>query len=174
MPLTLKEYAAVGIVIAFLVVLSETKIQIGAEKFHQLTCAGHLRNLYQAIDLCMRENPSTFADHKDEQWFMLLPRLDRKYLRCPKEMKNARDKDRSALCDYALDKSVYDHFINDRTFTEKNDRKILLLDCVYDPAGFNMFPMASPAFRHNDGCNILLANGVVIWCSKDDFSSDNL
>ncbi len=169
MIITLKEYIAVAIVILFLVILANTKIKIGEEKFHQLTCAGHLRNLYQSIELCMRDNPGIFADNPSEQWYTLLPDIKPRYLHCPQTPDYVSD---DLPTDYALNKKVYDSFKESMAFNSATGRQILILDAKNDRAGFGLFPLVNPDFRHSGGCNILLTNGTVIWCSKDDFSAD--
>lgn len=170
----MKEYVAIVIVIIFLVVLSETRIKIGVDKFSQIACAGHLKEQYESLNLLMRENPDAFAANPDQPWYTLLPDINPDQLTCPSASNGQPDsKDAPMACDYAIDAQRYNTFKSEKMFEVTKPRQILLLDCEQDPTRFNIFPMVNPAFRHSDGCNILLMEGTVVWCDKADFAGDD-
>ncbi|MDX9701492.1 MAG: hypothetical protein RBU23_00460 [Candidatus Auribacterota bacterium] len=170
----MREYLAIFIVIIFLVVLSETRIRIGVDKFSQISCAGHLKKQYESFHLLMGENPGSFAEHPEKPWYTLLPNINPDNLLCPKTKEvQPADKNNPLICNYALDNKRYEFFKNERIFEANRPRAILLLDSEEDPTSFNIFPMVNPAFRHSNGCNIMLMDGSVIWCDKDDFAGDD-
>ncbi len=170
----MKEYIAIFIVIIFLVVLSETRIRIGIDKFSQIACAGHLKEQYEALHLLMRENPEAFSQNPQKPWYTLLPGIDPDHLLCP-VTKNKQPADKSAqlICDYALVNQQYENLKNEKAFEKIRPRSILFLDSEQDPTNFNIFPMVNPSFRHSSGCNIMLKDGSVIWCEKEDFAGED-
>ena len=169
----MREYIAIFIVIIFLVVLSETRIRIGINKFSQIACAGHLKEQYEALHLLIGENPMAFADNPDKPWYTLLPGIKPDHLLCPvTKHTQAESTSEPLICDYSLDNKQYENLKEKQAFESVPPRSMLLLDSEQDPTAFNIFPMVNPSFRHASGCNIMLMNGSVIWCEKEDFSSD--
>ncbi|RJP61697.1 MAG: hypothetical protein C4541_01480 [Candidatus Auribacter fodinae] len=173
MIVTIKEYLAIAMIIIFLVVLSGTRVRIGTDKFHQLICAGHLKRIYQNMIEEIEQNPALFDEHPESPWYELL-KVDQHYLVCPSADKTVQPEKGKTYTHYALNKSAYDHIKDKHSLPDAAHRKVLIVDGIHDPAGFDLFPMANPAFRHNGGCNILLTDGSVIWLSKDNFSAGNI
>ncbi len=167
----LREYLSVGVVIVFLIVLSETKIKLGVDKFDQLSCAANLKQIYESLIATVDENPSIFRSNPSKPWYRLIDGLKQEDLRCPAK-KNFNENKDSLYSDYAMNRVIYERLLKQQTFTEGYSRKILILDSDTDPTEFNLFPLTSPVFRHTDGCNILLLDGSVIWCDKDDFTDN--
>lgn len=173
MILSLKEYLAIAVIILFLVVLSGTRIRIGSEKFHQLICAGHLKKMYRALIAQLEENPDLFNDASDKPWYELLG-IDEHYLVCPAAESHTATPENRIHTDYAMNKSIIDFISAQHGIDALPQRKVLILDSVWDESGINLFPLTNPAFRHSGGCNILLSDGSVVWFDKDAFRSDNV
>lgn len=167
----LREYLAIAAVIIFLIILSETKIKLGVDKFDQLSCAANLKNIYELLNTTVNENPSIFSSSPSEPWYRLIDGLEQSDITCPAR-KTSGEKNDKLYSDYALNRVIYERLLKQEPFTEGYNRKILILDSDIDPTEFNLFPLVDPVFRHSGGCNILLLNGAVIWCDKDDFTND--
>jgi len=167
----LTEYLAIAVVIIFLVILSETKIKLGVDKFDQLSCAANLKNIYESLNTTVNKNPGIFVSNPSKPWYRLIDGLEQSDITCAAR-KTSGEKNDKLYSDYALNRDVYERLLKQESFSEEYNRKILILDSDVDPTEFNLFPLVDPVFRHSGGCNILLLNGAVIWCDKNDFASD--
>jgi len=172
--MSLKEYIATAFVIFFLVVLSETKLRIGMDKFDQLACSAHLKKIYSSLMETISEDPEIFTKNPNTEWYKCLKEIDQANLNCPSAIRNLEH----GITGYALNNTIYEalkngEIKNKEYLAEKYSRKMLIMDSENDPTGFFLFPMVNPSFRHNGGCNMMLTNGAVIWCDRDDFVSDN-
>lgn len=168
--MTLKEYIAIAVVIFFLIVLSETKIKIGIDKFDQLACSAHLKKIYDNLITSISEDPEIFARNPNLPWYKCIKNIDENNLQCPSAGLNTG----SVAVNYSFNNTIYESIKRKENFAQKYERKMLIMDSEPDPTGFYLFPMVNPSFRHNGGCNILLTNGSVVWCDKNDFVSDEL
>jgi len=169
----LKEYIAIILVVFFLIILSETKIKLGMDKFEQLSCAAHLKAIYDSMQTTLEDTPGAFAESPEKPWYTIL-KINSDYLKCPdvsrKNSTSDNDDKNMPACDYAINSEVYDDLKQGRNIFETYQKRVFILDSEKDPANFNIFPIVNPDFRHSDGCNILLIDGTVIWSEKTDFT----
>jgi len=167
----LKEYIAIILIIFFLIILSETKIKLGMEKFDQLSCAAHLKSIYDSIQTSLEANPDLFSQSSPQPWYTML-NINPDYLKCPKVYNKNKKSNNTITCDYSINSKVYDDLKQKNNIFAKYHKRVFILDSEPDPTNFNIFPIVNPDFRHSDGCNILLIDGTVIWSEKEDFTGN--
>ena len=166
----MKEYIAIILVVFFLIILSETKIKLGMEKFDQLSCAAHLKSIYDSVQTSVEENPDVFAQSSQQPWYSIL-KINPDHLKCPKVYNNNSSNDK-LTCNYSINSKIYDDLKQKNSIFEKYHKRVFILDSEPDPTHFNIFPIVNPDFRHSDGCNILLIDGTVVWSEKEDFTGN--